>query len=118
MEIGVDIEQISRFKDKTLETNEHFLKKIFTEKELEYCFSDKNYAQHLCGKFCVKEAVIKALSAYNIFDITYKDIEVLNNEHKIPYIKVEKYPQYCYKVSISHTKDNAIAFVIVNNEKL
>ena len=113
MEIGVDIEQICRFEDKTREKNAHFLNRIYTEKELEYCFSDNNYAQHLCGKFCAKEALTKALTAYGISDLSYKDIEVLNKENKVPYILVEKYPEFTYKVSISHTKDKAVAFVIV-----
>ena len=37
--IGVDIEKIERFKNKTLENDAHFLKSIFTDAELEYSFS-------------------------------------------------------------------------------
>ena len=60
--IGVDIEKISRFRNKTLEKDEYFLKIIFTDKELEYSFSDSKSAQHLCARFFAKEATIKALS--------------------------------------------------------
>ena len=36
--IGIDIEEISRFENKDLKTDEKFLKRIFTDKEFEYCF--------------------------------------------------------------------------------
>lgn len=115
MEIGTDIEQIERFKNKTLENNSHFLNRIFSKAELDYCFKDKNSAQHLCGKFCAKEATIKALNNLGINDIFLSDIEILNKENKIPFIVIKKLPDLKIKVSISHTKNNAIAFVIIEN---
>ena len=64
MFIGVDIEDISRFNNKTLENDSVFLEKIFTQNELEYCYKQKNYASSLAARFCAKEAVIKALSGF------------------------------------------------------
>lgn len=112
MEIGVDIEKIARFKDKTLENDSHFLRSIFTDSELEYSFSDNHYAQHLCARFCAKEAVIKTLSNLKNNNIQYKDIEILNNYDGSPYICLDKYPEFKFKISLSHTLEYAIAFVI------
>ena len=65
-EIDVDIEKIERFKNKTLENDAHFLKTIFTDTELEYSFSDGHHAQHLCARFCAKEATIKSMKTIYI----------------------------------------------------
>ena len=112
-EIGVDIEKIERFKNKTLENDAHFLKTIFTDAELEYSFSDGHYAQHLCVRFCAKEATIKALSSMGLNNISLKDIEILNNKEGVPQLKIKNYKEVKIKVSLSHTSDNAIAFVLV-----
>lgn len=112
-EIGVDIEKVSRFEGKTLEKDEHFLKTIFTDKELEKSFSNSKAktAQHLCARYCAKEAAVKALSALGISNLQYKDIEILNKENGAPYIFLKKFSNISIKVSLSHTVDNAIAFV-------
>ena len=108
LSIGTDIEEIRRFENKTLEKNENFLKKIFTPKELDYCFKTKNYAQHLCARFCAKEAIVKALSEFEIKDVLYNDIEILNLQSGKPYAKILKNPNIKIKLSLSHTKDIAI----------
>ena len=48
--------------NKTIENDFHFLNKIYTENELDYCFSNAQPARHLAARFCAKEAVVKALS--------------------------------------------------------
>lgn len=114
MYIGVDIEDISRFKDKTLEKDFSFLSKIFTRKELEYCFSKANPAQHLAVRLCAKEAVIKALTQAIENTIVFSDIEVMNMENGAPYVSfLNKDIDFDVKISLSHEKDKAIAFAVV-----
>lgn len=111
--IGVDIEKVERFKNKNLENDANFLKTIFTDVELEYSFSDAHYAQHLCARFCAKEATLKALSSFELNDIPLKDIEISNNKEGAPQLKIKNHKEIKAKVSLSHTTDNAIAFVII-----
>ena len=111
--IGIDIEKICRFKNKTLEKDIHFLKSIFTDAELDYSFSDNHYAQHLCARFCAKEATLKALFSLGLNNIPLKDIEILNNEEGVPQLKIKKHKEIKAKVSLSHTTDNAVAFVLI-----
>ena len=59
--IGVDIVEIERFRRAVERRGRRFLEKIFTEEEMEYCFSMKDPYPHLAGRFCVKEAVLKSL---------------------------------------------------------
>ena len=111
--IGCDIEEVSRFENKSLSEDRAFLDKIFTEKELEYSYKNKNYAQRLCARFCAKEAIVKALSEFDIHDVYYSDIEITNKENGSPIANIAKYSDIKIKVSLSHTKTYAMANVLV-----
>lgn len=110
--IGTDIEAISRFQK--YETNEKLLDKIFTKDELEYCLSKPNPKQHLAARFSAKEAVIKALTGLEILNIFPKDIEIYHNKNNVPQVRILKDIDelLSFKLSLSHSKDSAIAFVI------
>lgn len=112
--IGCDIESIERFKNKTRENDMPFLERIYTPKELEYCFSKGTPQQHLCARFCAKEAIVKALSDFNISNVYYNDIEIINRENGAPTAAIAKYPQIKIKVSLSHCKEYAIANVLLH----
>ena len=104
--IGVDIEDISRFKSKPYEVNTKFYETIFTKKEIQNCLEKKYPYQHFAARFCAKEAFIKA-SNEKLVDYTSIEIE---NIGKKPVIKRGNYEIF---LSISHEKDKAIAFVII-----
>lgn len=111
--IGTDIEEVSRFEGKSPENDKAFLDKIFTQKEIDYSFKSQNSAQHLCVRFCAKEAVVKALSSLKIKDVFYSDIEILNQDDGTPFAVISKYPDLKIKISLSHCKNyaNAVAFI-------
>ncbi|MDP3244339.1 MAG: holo-ACP synthase [bacterium] len=112
--IGVDIEDVGRFSSLDLKRHRLFLQRIFTKKEIKYCFARKNYGPHLAARFCGKEAVIKALSSIGIIGVPYNMIEITNNRYDVPVVKMsQKTQKIIVKLSLSHTKDIAIAFVIV-----
>lgn len=54
MGVGVDIVEIERFKNLTERWGEHFLKKIFTQREIDYCLSKKEQISAPCRKICSK----------------------------------------------------------------
>ena len=113
--IGVDIEDISRFQGLTVEKDASFLNKLFTEKELNYCFSAGNPAEHLAARFAGKEAIIKALSQLERFEADYRDIEIVNDKMGIPGARVlkEGFAVLDILLSLSHSQETAIAFTIV-----
>jgi holo-[acyl-carrier protein] synthase len=113
--IGVDIEDISRFQGLTVEKDASFLNKLFTEKELNYCFSSGNPAEHLAARFAGKEAIIKALSQLERFEADYRDIEIVNDKMGIPGARVlkEGFAVLDILLSLSHSQETAIAFTIV-----
>lgn len=109
--IGVDIEEVARFKKLLVEP--HALKKIFTTGERLYCLSRKNAAQHLAVRFAAKEAVYKALSGVSgARSLGPLDIEVLKNRIGAPSIKLPRAIRENVAISLSHTKEYAIAIAL------
>ncbi|OGD63344.1 holo-[acyl-carrier-protein] synthase [Candidatus Beckwithbacteria bacterium RBG_13_42_9] len=113
--IGVDIENIERFKKIDRSKDRLFLKKIFTKIELEYCYSKKNSAPYLAARFAAKEAVVKSLTSLNQQSMPYNQIEVYNNEKGLPFVRLlnKKLSRLKIKISLSHCKDKALAFAII-----
>ncbi|MBT4540742.1 holo-ACP synthase [Candidatus Woesearchaeota archaeon] len=111
LEIGTDIEEITRFREKPYDKNKGFYEKVFTENEILYCMEKADPYQHFAVRFCAKEAVIKALQNKKV---SFNEIEVIN-EDNIPKIKInlENFNEMDIKVSLSHTKNYAVAYVIV-----
>lgn len=113
--IGTDIEEVGRF----LNLDKKVLNRLFTKEELAYCLKSKNYAQHLAARFAAKEAVFKALPFEKI---ALKKIEVVRKAGSKPQIVIhdERAKKLICKLSLSHTKTNAVAFVLIlgaNNDK-
>lgn len=113
--VGVDTEEISRFKKYVDDPKNSFIKRIYTEKEIEYCYKDKKSAEHLAVRFCAKESAYKALSGLGVQGISLKDIEIENDANGVPFINFinKKLDGYASKVSLSHSKTSAVASVIV-----
>ena len=105
--IGIDIEKISRFSKIKYEEKPSFYEKIFTDKEIKFCLKKPNPYQHFAVRFCAKEATIKALNSQKI---NLRDIEIRMRRKK-PYLILPN--NYSGLLSLSHTKDYAIAFVII-----
>lgn len=108
--IGVDIEDISRFRDTPFESNRLFYEKIFTEEEISYCLSKTDPYPYFAARFCAKEAFIKTLESFPrklLFD--YKHIKVRKEGPK-PFIE---YQGEKHLLSLSHDKEKTVAFVVV-----
>jgi holo-[acyl-carrier protein] synthase len=125
--IGADIIEVKRIKS-ALEKYPGFKTRVYTEHEIIFCEDKKNetakvisYAQ----RFAAKEAVAKAFGTGLGKDIFFKDIEVQNMPSGQPLIKlsvkaqdqlIQKGP-FDLKISLSGTKDFAVAFVLVSRTR-
>ena len=105
--IGIDIVDIQRFRNKEYSKNKKFYEKIFTYSEIKYCLSFKNNFEHFAGKFAIKEAVKKSIKE----NVGFKEITTTHRNSK-PKIILKKKLNYRFFVSVSHEKDFAIAMVI------
>ena len=113
MEVGIDCIDISRF-DTSVFSKEGFLDNIFTKNEIQYCIGTAKPSQHFAVRFAGKEAVIKALSPHNI-KISYNEIEIVNDNRGIPAVVIlkEGFDSFKFKISLSHSKDIAMAVALV-----
>ena len=120
---GTDIIEIDRIKDAI--KSDTFIKKIFTEKEIDYCESKKDPAriQSYAARFAAKEAIFKAISKVLHLDygIEWTSIEILKEETGRPYVnlKIDNIKKQNLKidVSLSHIKDCAVATAVAIYEE-
>ena len=120
---GTDIIETDRIKDAI--KSDTFIKKIFTEKEIEYCESKKDPAriQSYAARFAAKEAIFKAISKVLHLDygIEWTSIEILKEETGRPYVnlKIDNHKKQNLKidVSLSHIKDYAVATAVAIYEE-
>ncbi len=120
---GTDIIEIDRIKDAI--KSDTFIKKIFTEKEIEYCESKKDPAriQSYAARFAAKEAIFKAISKVLLLDygMEWKSIEILKEETGRPYVNLKidspKKQNLKIDVSLSHIKDYAVATAVAIYEE-
>jgi holo-[acyl-carrier protein] synthase len=117
--IGTDIAEVVRIA-KSIE-NDLFKKRIFSETEIAYCNIKTNKAENYAARFAAKEAFLKALGTGLRGDITINEIEIVNDELGKPSILLlGNTAEYLsgknikhIHVSLSHTKDMAMATVVL-----
>jgi holo-[acyl-carrier protein] synthase len=106
--IGTDIIEIHRFRD--LDSDSAFYKKVFTDKEREYCDRFPEPASHYATTFAGKEAVIKAIRSF--CNLTIGAIEILRDENGAPYVILQQDCRYSIRLSLSHSLNYAVAVAI------
>jgi holo-[acyl-carrier protein] synthase len=118
--IGVDLVEIGRVR-KLLEQDNGFVERIFTAREIGYCEGKYFKAQHYAARFTAKEAFFKALGTGFRDGMSWQDVEVENDELGKPQIRLtaaalEKFKNKKLKnifLSLSHTKEMAVAMVVI-----
>ena len=116
--VGVDIVEIDRIKLAISSWQNSFLKRVYTDSEIKEC---KNLAPRLASRFAAKEALIKALGA-ETKGVSWRDIEITSNDSGAPLIQLYGKAQEKandigirdFAISLSHTKNLAVAFVVGN----
>ena len=114
--LGTDIVEIERI-EKAINKTEKFREKVFTDKEILYCEGKATKYQSYAGRFCVKEAISKAMGT-GVRNFELKDIEVLNDDLGKPFgvfygnLK-EYFSDKNLMITISHCKEYATATAII-----
>jgi len=86
--LGTDIVEIARISAMAEKYAGHFLHKIYTDTEIEFCKAKALPGVHFAGRWAVKEAFYKALPASVQPFSSWKSIQVLSGEQGRPYIDV------------------------------
>ena len=124
--VGTDIVSINRIKDIISKNRDGFIKRVLTDHE-QALFANKADSPAFCAKrFAAKEAFSKALGTGIGKEVSFQDLTVRNNENGKPhFIPSEKLRLYLLTkgikqahLSISDESQNAIAFVILEVDKI
>ena len=117
--IGTDIAQVSRFEKWVKDPK--ILERFFNEKEKSSAKSEAAACQQYAARFAAKEAFSKALGT-GISGFDLKDVYITNNSEGAPLLNIEgaalslmkeRYGDCKTFVSLSHEKEYAVAFVII-----
>ena len=111
LNIGNDILYIPRLK-KIIENNKQFIKKVYTNKEINIANKLKNPIEFYATRFAAKEAIIKATNGQ--FD--FNEIEILKEKSGKPLPKILNNPKININLSLSYDTDYAIAFCIITKK--
>ena len=120
--IGTDIAEVKRF-EKWVQ-NPQMLERFFNEKEFSTAKSDSAKCQHYAVRFAAKEAFSKALGT-GITGFSLKDVYITNNSEGKPLLNIEGEALSLMKerlgecnafVSLSHEKEYAVAFVVLEHK--
>ncbi|WP_188456847.1 holo-ACP synthase [Virgibacillus oceani] len=114
--IGIDLIELNRIQEK-IEHNERFIKRILTDKEQELYSSLTGVmrkVEYLAGRFAAKEAFAKAAGT-GIGKLSFQHIEILPNEQGAPRIIVQGFNDDNIFISITHSKEYAMAQVVIED---
>lgn len=126
--IGIDIENVNRFKEMmshiSFKNYSGVFDSVFTENEKQYCLNKRLPYKHFAVRFAGKEAFLKALGTGLRGKMQFSDVEYIVNEFgkPIPRCTGEVLEKVHSKgitqmdVSFSHNKDQAIAIVLLESK--
>ncbi len=115
--IGNDIIEIDRIRQSIERHGQHFINRLFTQREQDYCFKYQDPAPHFAGRFAAKEAIVKAFGTGFGAQIQWRDVEVINDEAGKPIVFLanhiqEQFHQPQMLLSISHSSNYATAVAL------
>ena len=118
--VGVDFESISRIDGLLRRYGTRFLRRVFTDGEIAYSQKRRFPAQHLAGRFCAKEAAMKALGTGRSLGVLWRNVEVVRETGPPQLVLHGGAAQRCAQlgggralVTITHSGDFAFAQVLL-----
>jgi len=120
---GTDIIEIDRIKQAVERGGNRFLERVFTPGERGFCEARKDRFSCYAARFAAKEAVLKALGT-GLAGCGFLDVEVQRPGGGRPEIKLRGAAAEVAMekgiavilISISHNRENAVAFAIAAGE--
>lgn len=123
---GVDLCEVQRIEAAVARYGSRFLERIFTAREIVYADRKANRFERYAARFAAKEAGMKALGTGWHGGIAWRDFEVVNlpsgrptlNFHGRAAEVAAKLGVRHVALSLTHTKEQALAMVILEGEAL
>ena len=119
--IGTDIVEIARLAKSLEKIKEH----CFTASEIAYAENFRDPVPHFAGRWAAKEAFAKALGTGFGESCAWLDLEIVNDCKGKPGMRISGAARQTFSalggktvhLSISHEKNYASAFIIIEGEK-
>ena len=116
---GIDIVKIARMKEISEKWGDKFLRRVFTDSEIFYCYQKKNPYGSLAVRFAAKEALIKAIGSE--IPVSFTEMEITNSSKGKPALKISGKLEKFFKnksiikihLSLSHEDEYGIACVVL-----
>jgi holo-[acyl-carrier protein] synthase len=120
---GIDLAEVPRIAAAIERFGERFLRRVFTADEIRYCESKANRTERYAARFAAKEAALKAIGTGWKRGVAWTDVEVRREPGGRPTIAFHgKAAEFAAQLgvkhvalSITHTKENAMAQVILES---
>jgi holo-[acyl-carrier protein] synthase len=119
--IGVDLVECDRIQHSVDRFGEKFLRRVFTDGEIEYSMSMKFPARHLAARFAAKEAVSKAFGTGIGKAMGWRNIDIRKKKSGEPFLVFSGPAQELATkrgvisalITLSHTDRHAMACVVL-----
>ncbi len=120
---GVDLCEVPRLRQAIERHGDRFKYRVFTDREIAYAESKANRYERYAARFAAKEAGMKALGTGWRGGLGWRDLEVTNLRTGRPTLAfhgkaaeiAEKMGVRNVALSLTHTADQAMAMVILEN---
>lgn len=114
---GIDLIECQRIRDIWQRYGDKLTDRVLTEAELAYVRRHRDAVPRLAGRFAAKEAILKVLGTGWRGRITWRDMEILNEDHGRPFVTLsgecrrvaEQLGITEILISITHTENYAAA---------
>ena len=84
--IGTDITECERIRKMLEKHGDYFYDRVYTDWENEYCRARKQSIESYTGRWCAKEAILKAIGTGWVRGIAWRDMEIKNAPSGAPYL--------------------------------
>jgi holo-[acyl-carrier protein] synthase len=120
---GIDLIETARIRRAIERHGRRFLERVYTAGEIAYVERKANAAERYAARFAAKEAGMKAIGTGWRRGVRWRDFEVANLSSGKPELKLHGRAAEIARtlgvrratLSMTHTKDSAMAFVILED---
>src|SRR5207247_5378295 len=122
--IGADLVEVARIQRSIDRFGDRFLRRVFTDGEIEYSMSMKCPARHLAAQFAAKEAVSKAFGTGIGKAMGWRNIDIRKKPSGEPFLVFSGPAQELATqrgvssalITLSHTEHHAIACIVLDGQ--
>ena len=123
MGLGIDVVEVSRLADALRRHGDHFVERVFTDRERAACDPRADRVLALAARFAAKEACLKALGTGWAEGLGFRDVEVVREGNQPPRLvlhreaarRAEALGVIRSHVSLTHQPGVAAAVVVLES---